>query len=73
MDYEAQDAITAENLRRWMKANRYNEKVSVVDAREYPELRSIVADYGPGWEGSNELSWRVMRVDQLVNVYIRQD
>ena len=72
MDWQAMDKATTIKLRQWMKDNGWaTGQVHVIDARDDRDLQAIVADYGPGWEHSSGLSWRVMRVDQLINVYIR--
>ena len=72
MDWEAQAEAVAERLRQWMADNgREPGGLHIVDARDYPELRGLMADYGPNWEGSDGLRWMVRRVDQLVNVYIK--
>jgi len=73
--YLLEDKATAAKLIDWLNANGRSvaADLHIVDCREHPDLRAIVAAYGPGWESSDGLSWKVHRVDQLVNVYIKQE
>ena len=72
--YMLADKTTAEKLIDWLNANgrQVAQDLHIIDCRKHPDLQAIVASYGPGWESSGGVSWKVHRVDGLINVYIKR-
>ena len=70
MTYEEENRIVAKKLVGWLGTNKYLPGVYVIDGREHPYLLGLLSNYGPGWEGISTIKWKVVKIDQLKNVWV---
>lgn len=71
MNYEKEDRVVVKKLISWLVENNYQSGTYVIDGREHPYLVGLMTNYGPNWEGTGIIKWRAVRVDQLVNIWVK--